>query len=402
MPINASFTLESTIGQSLFPIRRGQQTEFAFWDAVQHSSLLSQFSKLQFKRRLGEGATFLVDLFEDPDDDASETDNETHPFVAVKTAKVPVGYDGTGGTMKEVDLYSLLLEIQVLQHDPLVSHPNIIDILGMDWTISETGVQVPRVVVEYATYGTLNAFLHDHGKGVGLTTRLEIWSDISMGLEMLHRCQLVHGDMKLLNILVFRDSGTGRGVVAKLSDFGGTLTDFDLEPEQIYRGSNGYRAPELTNHLSMGLAELQKCDIFALGLCFWEILDNGEPYYKSTTGCFGSLSEGRFLDSDLNCLLSPLSGRITNPIQPHPKESIILKHSREFQLAPNLFQVPISSVVNHLLRQMLQPNPRQRVAAGTVIVKLERLMGRNSLNMLTDNGLFVNPLRRSKLPTYVS
>ncbi|KAM7203468.1 hypothetical protein V8F20_004062 [Naviculisporaceae sp. PSN 640] len=407
MPINASFTLESTIGQSLFPIRRGNQTEFAFWDAVQHSSLLSQFSKLQFRRRLGEGATFLVDLFEDPDDDKSESDDdksesddETHTLVAVKTAKVFLGYDGTSGTLNQVDLYSLLLEIQVLQHGPLVSHPNIIDILGMDWTISETGVQVPRVVVEYAAYGTLNAFLHDYGKGVGLATRLEIWSDISMGLEILHRCQLVHGDMKLPNILVFENSEIGRGVIAKLSDFGGTLTDFDLEPEQMYRGSNRYRAPELIDHPRMGLAELQKCDIFALGLCFCEILDNGHPYYQSSTGCFGGLAEGCFLDSDLNRLLSRFSDRITNPIEPHPQTRKILSHSRESQVGPDFPRGPINSAVNDLLRQMLQPNPHQRIAAGTVTVKLERLIGKPALGMLGNKDLFVNPLRRSKLPTY--
>lgn len=68
-------------------------------------------------------------------------------------------------------------------------------------------------------------------------------------------------------------------MTAKISDFGCTLTDFHGDDPQAYRGTARYRAPELSDRPSLGILDSQRCDIFALGLCFWEILNNGKPYY---------------------------------------------------------------------------------------------------------------------------
>ena len=97
---------------------------------------------------------------------------------------------------------------------------------------------------------------------------------------MIHRCRVVHGDLKLKNILLFEDS-TG-GFIAKIADFGCSITGFEHEAKLIYHGTQGYRAPELKDDFGLSIPDLQKCDVFAFGLCVWEILKNGKSYREGT------------------------------------------------------------------------------------------------------------------------
>jgi serine/threonine protein kinase len=274
MPFKAVTTQSTT--QSLLPIYGGKKTQYIFWDAIQLSSTMREYSDLEFERYLGEGATFTVNLHREA------ATAETEPkFVAVKTAKLSeASYtsDGPG-----VDLSALLLEIQIPQYEPLQNHPNIIDILGMDWTVIGNGVPAPRLIVEYAKFGTMSDYLQVYS--IGIREKIDLCLDVASGLEMIHRCGVIHGDMKLPNILVFEVEGRR---VAKISDFGCALTSAEIEEGQRYRGTRSYRAPELKDDPALTMEDLRRCDVYAFGLCVWEILKDGQHYSESEASTLGA------------------------------------------------------------------------------------------------------------------
>ena len=261
-------TASESASMSLLPVYGRNKTEYVFWDAIRLSDIMREYSGLEYQKHLGDGRTFSVDLHRE-----TSTDEAEAKLVAVKTARLYASSHTSDSP--RVDLFALLMEIQVLQYEPLQMHPNIIDVLGMDWMVTD-GTPAPRLIVEYAQFGTMDEYLQSHS--VGIYDKINLCFDIASGLEMVHRCGVVHCDMKLPNTLVFE--GEGRRV-AKISDFGSALTKDDLEAGRNYRGTPAYYAPELTKDVDLALEDLRKCDVFAFGLCMWEILKNGLPYKES-------------------------------------------------------------------------------------------------------------------------
>jgi hypothetical protein len=85
-------------------------------------------------------------------------------------------------------------EIQIITHYPLKMHENIIKFRGIMWEY-DMNLQVwPVLVLEYATYGTLSDF---QARPLNLTfgTKMNLCLDVGNGLEALHLCGIVHGDV---------------------------------------------------------------------------------------------------------------------------------------------------------------------------------------------------------------
>ena len=70
--------------------------------------------------------------------------------------------------------------------------------------------------LEYAEYGTLDTLQEDIYVGPELSRILLL--DVAQGLQALHDCNIIHGDVKSENVLVCRHHQ--RKYVARLSDFG--------------------------------------------------------------------------------------------------------------------------------------------------------------------------------------
>lgn len=110
-----------------------------------------------------------------------------------------------------------------------------------------------------------------------LITKRKFLRDIALGIQHLHSQNVVHGDLKLVNFLHFQDL---RGELA------GCLADFNLcvfvddirqqfQTKKLYY-TYTHRAPEAhaTPHHISGAS-----DIWALGICFVELL-SGHDFYK--------------------------------------------------------------------------------------------------------------------------
>ena len=117
-------------------------------------------------------------------------------------------------------LESILLEIRIMCHPPLQAHPNIQSIRFYGWE-NQLDHVLPYLIVDYSPYGTLRNYLQT--LKCNLLGKQILIGDVAMGVHSLHEAGIVHGDMKLENVLVFQSWDRPAGVTAKISDFGHSL-----------------------------------------------------------------------------------------------------------------------------------------------------------------------------------
>ncbi|KAL9610415.1 MAG: hypothetical protein Q9167_004870 [Letrouitia subvulpina] len=174
-------------------------------------------------------------------------------------------------------LQSVLLEVQVLVHPFLRRQRNIIRLLAHGWDEEI----LPFLVVELADLGTASKFLQDGKRSWNEMGQLVF--DVASGLAVLHNCHIVHGDIKIENILIFSEANGG--FVAKLSDFG--FCGVEILSEYQYLGTRLLNAPEVRHPESLhtvytSLAFMQ-CDVYSFGILAWETFNNGHRFYTSNT-----------------------------------------------------------------------------------------------------------------------
>lgn len=177
---------------------------------------------------VGEGGTFWV-----------EHCSFEGTAVAVKRLKVESRETESKEFLRRVD--SLLLELQIMHHDPLRSHPNILNLMGCGWD-TDRGAVLPYMVVEYSGYGTLREYLRGRHKTTLLDQEMFI-ADVAAGIHALHTTGVIHGDIKLDNVLVFYSNERSNCPIAKIADFGHSILegkDEDTEKTGIYTGTTRY------------------------------------------------------------------------------------------------------------------------------------------------------------------
>jgi serine/threonine protein kinase len=186
---------------------------------------------------------------------------------------------------------SILQELKISAYPPLQSHPNICRTVGMERTFAFDDNIVLSLVVEFAQQGSLADFLLSSDSStsdINWSQRRSFAIDISSGLEILHKCRIVHGDLTLDNVLIFRNTSAPDGppYTAKLSDFGSAivedtaLEDIDDALMPLYRGTFIY-LPQYVR-VSLGRLPLHLmpyCDFYSLGLVLWSVYA-GRPFYE--------------------------------------------------------------------------------------------------------------------------
>jgi serine/threonine protein kinase len=124
--------------------------------------------------------------------------------------------------------------------------------------------------------------------------------DIARGLEYLHSCSIVHGDLKPQNVLLKTAGTDRRGYVCKLGDFG--LSRMLQETEtHVNTGSYGtvtHAAPEL---LSEGRLT-KSSDVFAFGMLLWELVTGDRLFPDMHTTQVGRTFSTSALQAPTACL----------------------------------------------------------------------------------------------------
>ncbi|KAL0570220.1 hypothetical protein V5O48_011742 [Marasmius crinis-equi] len=138
-----------------------------------------------------------------------------------------------------------------------LKHPNVLPFLGI-YHLDNNREDV-CLVSPYMTNGNLAQFLRKADPSQVDVPALVF--DVASGLEYLHNEDVVHGDLKDLNILL---TGAYRACICDfgLSRFGVTL---GLPPSTYRGGTLGYMAPEVI----YGGLSVKESDIYSIGtLCF--------------------------------------------------------------------------------------------------------------------------------------
>ncbi|CAG7557888.1 unnamed protein product [Fusarium equiseti] len=228
-----------------------------------------RLGELVREERLGQGETYIVERCVD----------QKGSVLAVKHLKVSSEVDETAFRQR---LRSVILEIKIMRHGPLRAHPNILDVRGYGWN-TPRGLIVPYILVDFAPMGTMREHI---SKVKPALSHVEILvGDIASGLSMLHSCGIIHGDMKLDNVLVFPSWDRPAKAIAKIADFGHAVILNEKRrgegnPSIEYRGTSMYNAPEVhtQNEYPIDQQDLIRCDIWAFGLLIWESCIEGDEY----------------------------------------------------------------------------------------------------------------------------
>ncbi|KIY95882.1 Mitogen-activated protein kinase kinase kinase 11 [Monoraphidium neglectum] len=144
------------------------------------------------------------------------------------------------------------------------------------------------LVMEYCDQGTLRDVVKggafrappvDGRAAMDLAPVLEILLDVAYAMQYLHSLQLVHGDIKLENVLMKTDSSRRIKMTPKLGDFG--LAKILNEARHTLNlsgaGTITHLAPEM---FEAGSKVTTAVDSYAFGILMWELWTGGRKAYQ--------------------------------------------------------------------------------------------------------------------------
>ncbi|KAH0538920.1 hypothetical protein FGG08_004511 [Glutinoglossum americanum] len=175
-----------------------------------------------------------------------------------------------------------------MTHKHLCDHRNIVKLLGVTFEPANDRDEKieslrPVLVVEpaHGTYPDLRRFFEERDRSARLSCpeAFALMSDVADGVGALHSYQVVHGDIKPQNILLFPSLLDGT-FIAKICDFGASeMTGHQTSaPPGFTRAfTPGWAAPEVSYHTIQTVAE----DVFSFGLVCAYIATSARPHEPS-------------------------------------------------------------------------------------------------------------------------
>ncbi|CAH9112234.1 unnamed protein product [Cuscuta epithymum] len=146
-----------------------------------------------------------------------------------------------------------------------LQHKNVVRFIGSCFKSPQLWI-----VTEYMPGGSLYDYLRKCHTVLKLSQLLRFAIDISEGMEYLHQNNIIHRDLKTLNLLMDAQN------VVKVADFG--LARF-LNKEGVMTAETGtykWMAPEVMTHKPYD----QSADVFSFAIVLWELLTAQVPYGK--------------------------------------------------------------------------------------------------------------------------
>ncbi|KAI9207409.1 kinase-like domain-containing protein [Polychytrium aggregatum] len=156
-----------------------------------------------------------------------------------------------------------------------LNHPNILILLGACDTVMK-----PFMISPLMRQGTLRDHVMNPTRPVPVEERIHLMYGVASGMSYLHGKQIIHGDLKPLNILL--DSN----LRAVISDFGMAYTKRTSSSLRRVRsgqaatgGTQGYMAPEMHGiGVDIPSASTKKTDVYAFGITLYEVMKGGPAW----------------------------------------------------------------------------------------------------------------------------
>ncbi len=148
-----------------------------------------------------------------------------------------------------------------------LNHSNILSIYEID---QQNGNMF--IVMEFVEGQTLKSYISNltSGTGVPVLQAIEWVEQLARGLKSAHELNIIHRDIKTENIMISKD---GR---LKIMDFGlaKLKSDSGITKTKTSLGTLSYMSPEQAQAVPAD----QRCDIWSLGVVFYEILTGELPF----------------------------------------------------------------------------------------------------------------------------
>ncbi|MGE5805156.1 MAG: protein kinase domain-containing protein [Ignavibacteria bacterium] len=148
-----------------------------------------------------------------------------------------------------------------------LNHSNILSIYEID---QQNGDMF--IVMEFVEGQTLRSYISNltSGTGVPVMQAIEWIEQLAQGLKSAHELNIIHRDIKTENIMISKD---GR---LKIMDFGlaKLKSDSGITKTKTSLGTLSYMSPEQAQAIPAD----QRCDIWSLGVVFYEILTGELPF----------------------------------------------------------------------------------------------------------------------------
>ena len=133
------------------------------------------------------------------------------------------------------------------------------------------------IIMDYAKFGSLKDFKNKFLKKEVLSEQLLCFLayQILNGLNYLHKCKIIHSDLKPQNIII------DAFLNAKIIDFSVAIDYSKIESNKIIlplRGTNFYIAPEVIRAKTINIKDLNKIDLYSLGVILYNLAFGKYPY----------------------------------------------------------------------------------------------------------------------------
>ena len=149
-----------------------------------------------------------------------------------------------------------------------------------------------RIILELCDLGSLRCFLNSGmflsppcNQESNTLALLDTAIDVARALSHLHAHQVIHGDLKTMNILLKRSATDPRGFIAKVSDFGLSqqIHNTQTHMSNLFQGTLTHMAPEVLLKGQVSFAS----DVYALGITLWELVTSSHPFYGEASVSLG-------------------------------------------------------------------------------------------------------------------
>ncbi|KAI9338066.1 kinase-like domain-containing protein [Zopfochytrium polystomum] len=193
---------------------------------------------------------------------------QRHVPVAIKRLKVAPSH------LDPVSRKELLAEARVMKKfkESNVQSPFVVGFFGI--LVEDNGLGY-SLVLEYASLGSLYDFYRStKDKPVSIHARVSLLDQISTGMAFLHNLNILHHDLKSLNVLLTK-SDHNDALIAKITDFGLSRVKNEARTRSAPSNVGGtalYMAPEIAN-LRISKNKIHKAnDVFSFAVLLTEIV----------------------------------------------------------------------------------------------------------------------------------
>jgi len=146
----------------------------------------------------------------------------------------------------------------------ILKHPNLVLFYGACTKTKSSLI----IITKFIKKGSLRNLLMDKSFEIPFNFKLKICIEIAQGMAFLHSKDIIHRDLKSLNVLVDEENSM------KITDFG---TSRIVERATLMTSAIGtvsWMAPEILNNEKYS----EKADVYSFGIIIWEILSRKIPF----------------------------------------------------------------------------------------------------------------------------